>query len=164
MTTKHRPQPVFAGLLALAALAWCFVDCSCSPAQSSRDSGPSVRDERGPDAAPKKNSRKHRRKGRKDRRSPTKLPGGVPEKVALVLKHVDDNGRAPQGYVGGRTFANREKRLPRSDKAGRPIRYREWDVNPKVRGRNRGAERLVTGSDRSAYYTADHYRTFIKIR
>ena len=46
----------------------------------------------------------------------------------------------------------------------RAIAYQEWDVNPKVEGVNRGTERLVTGSDGSAYVTADHYRTFTKIR
>jgi ribonuclease T1 len=59
------------------------------------------------------------------------------------------------GYVGGRTFQNRERRLP-------PGRYREYDVNPKIPGQTRGPERLVieqrTGK---AYYTGDHYVTFI---
>jgi ribonuclease T1 len=63
-------------------------------------------------------------------------------------------GEPLPGYVGGRVFENRELRLPKG-------RYREYDVNPKIRGRNRGPERLVierrTGK---AYYTQDHYRTF----
>ncbi|MGO9868230.1 MAG: ribonuclease domain-containing protein [Rhodomicrobium sp.] len=42
--------------------------------------------------------------------------------------------------------------------------YQEWDVNPRVPGVNRGAQRLVTGSDGSAYYTDDHYKTFTQIR
>ncbi len=66
-------------------------------------------------------------------------------------------GRPLPGYVGGRTFENRERRLPRG-------RYREYDVNPRVPGKHRGAERLVieqrTGK---AYYTDDHYRTFVPI-
>jgi guanyl-specific ribonuclease Sa len=37
-------------------------------------------------------------------------------------------------------------------------------VNPKVEGVNRGTERLITGSDGSAYVTADHYKTFTKVR
>ena len=49
--------------------------------------------------------------------------------------------------------------------SGKGITYREWDINPKPSGPGgRGAERLVTGSDGSAYYTADHYQTFIRIR
>ncbi len=55
--------------------------------------------------------------------------------------------------------------MPRARRAAaEPITYQEWDVNRKVSGVNRGAERLITGSDGSAYYTSDHYRTFTKIR
>lgn len=80
---------------------------------------------------------------------------GVPDKVFDVLAKIQArDGQPLLGYVGGRTFENRERRLPRG-------RYREYDVNPKVPGRNRGAERLVieqrTGK---AFYTDDHYRTF----
>jgi guanyl-specific ribonuclease Sa len=99
----------------------------------------------------------------------TKLPpGGVPQKAALVLKSIDETGRAPEGFEGGRRFLNLgrdgEQALPRVDAQGNTIQYREWDVNPLVAGRNRGAERLITGSDRSAFYTSDHYRTFVRIR
>lgn len=89
---------------------------------------------------------------------------GVPEKALKVLKHIDDHDRAPDGFEGGRNFGNFERRLPQTDHTGRRIRYREWDVNPLRPGVNRGAERLVTGSDGSAYYTDDHYETFKKIR
>jgi guanyl-specific ribonuclease Sa len=96
------------------------------------------------------------------------LPRGVPAKVATVLKHIDETKLAPKGYEGGRTFLNLgrdgEESLPRRDAQGRAISYHEWDVNPHVPGVNRGPERLVTGSDGSAYYTGDHYRTFTKIR
>ena len=96
------------------------------------------------------------------------LPAGVPAKVATVLHHIDTSHKAPAGYEGGRTFHNEgqggEQQLPQKDKEGNAISYQEWDVNPKVQGVNRGAERLVTGSDGSAYYTSDHYRTFTKVR
>ena len=81
----------------------------------------------------------------------------VPQKVIEVLNYVKAHGEAPKGYVGGRVFQNREHRLPET------TTYNEWDVNPKVNGQNRGAERLITGKDKSAYYTNDHYRTFKKI-
>ncbi|WP_020468991.1 dienelactone hydrolase family protein [Zavarzinella formosa] len=90
-------------------------------------------------------------------------PKGVPDKAMKMLAHVDQHGDAPDGYEGGRTFGNFEKRLPADDK-GRKIKYREWDVNPLRPGVNRGPERLVTGSDGSAYFTDDHYSTFKKIR
>lgn len=83
---------------------------------------------------------------------------GVPQKVFDVLAEIQARrGQPPPGYVGGRTFENRERRLPKG-------RYREYDVNPKRPGRNRGPERLVieqrTGK---AFYTDDHYRTFTPI-
>jgi guanyl-specific ribonuclease Sa len=53
--------------------------------------------------------------------------------------------------------------LPGTDANGTSVTYREWDVNPYT-GANRGAERLVTGSDRSAWYTNDHYNSFVRIR
>lgn len=89
---------------------------------------------------------------------------GVPEQALRVLRHVREHGEAPPGIQGGRTFGNYERRLPLRDAEGRAIRYQEWDLWPKVRGRNRGAERLVTGSDGRAWYTADHYRSFKEVR
>lgn len=82
----------------------------------------------------------------------------APQKAYDLLNRVEARNGAPlPGYVGGRDFQNRERRLPWG-------RYREYDVNPKLRGRGRDAERLVieqrTGK---AYYTGDHYRTFIPL-
>jgi ribonuclease T1 len=87
----------------------------------------------------------------------------IPAKVFKVLSYVKTHGEAMPGYVGGRTFQNRERRLPRSSSSGEKIRYQEWDVNPKRSGQNRGAERLITASDQHAYFTDDHYSTFIQI-
>lgn len=98
------------------------------------------------------------------KRDEIELPAGVPAKVGKVLKYVDEHGKALAGYEGGRNFLNAEKHLPRQDADDKPIKYREWDVNPHRPGVNRGAERLVTGSDGSAYYSNDHYRSFKKIR
>jgi len=86
----------------------------------------------------------------------------VPAYVVEVLDYVRTHQKAPDGYVGGRQFYNRENRLP--DKVDNQIiKYQEWDVHPKKKGQNRGAERLVTGSDTSAFYTSNHYKTFIPI-
>ncbi len=99
---------------------------------------------------------------------PIQLPLGVPRKVKAVLRYIDENGEAPPGFVGGRVFSNDgrqgEQILPQVDADGDPIAYQEWDVNRRVPGRNRGAERLVTGSDGSAYYTDDHYNTFKRMQ
>lgn len=88
----------------------------------------------------------------------------IPTKVYDVLAYVRENNRAMNGYVGGRQFGNYEKHLPRQGASGRQIAYREWDVNPKKRGRNRGTERLITGSDGRAWFTGDHYNTFTEIK
>jgi guanyl-specific ribonuclease Sa len=99
---------------------------------------------------------------------PIHLPPGVPLKVEAVLRYIDENGEAPPGYVGGRVFTNDgrggEEVLPRVDLDGDPIEYHEWDVNRRNPRKNRGTERLVTGTDGSAYYTDDHYQTFKVIR
>jgi dienelactone hydrolase len=91
-------------------------------------------------------------------------PRGIPDKVLKVLEYVDKHGEAMDGYEGGRTFGNFERQLRITDAKGRRIKYREWDVNPLRPGVNRGAERLITGSDGGAYYTNDHYSTFTRIR
>ena len=84
------------------------------------------------------------------------VQAAVPLSARETLNAIETrHGDPPPGHIGGRTFQNRERVLPRG-------RYREYDVHPKVPGKNRGAERIVidqrTGK---AYYTADHYRTFI---
>jgi guanyl-specific ribonuclease Sa len=82
----------------------------------------------------------------------------VPNRAVEVYQHVLRTGRAPDGHVGGRVFENREQRLPAGG------RYQEFDVNPKVNGRRRGAERVVVDLDTGAgWYTTDHYRSFITI-
>ncbi|HEU4684536.1 MAG TPA: ribonuclease domain-containing protein [Nitrospira sp.] len=90
--------------------------------------------------------------------APRQVERVAPKKAYDLLALLRERQGEPlPGYVGGHPFHNRERRLP-------PGRYREYDVNPKIRGRSRGAERLVidqrTGK---AYYTDDHYRTFIPL-
>lgn len=57
---------------------------------------------------------------------------------------------------GGKHFGNWEGLLPKN------VNYVEYDVN-KYTGANRGAERLVKGSDGNIYYTSDHYKSFSKL-
>jgi ribonuclease T1 len=109
--------------------------------------------------------RKKKHKKKKDENSQNntdkiKSNGEIPSKVYDVLSHIKSNGKPIEGYVGGRKFGNYEKLLPQEDEEGRKVQYQEWDVNPKVEGKNRGTERIVTGSDGKAYYTNDHYRSF----
>jgi len=97
-------------------------------------------------------------------RSPDQLSGSpqadraAPEKAYALLETLNQRHGVPlPGYVGGKIFHNRERRLPRG-------RYKEYDVNQKVPGRSRDAERLVIEQDSGkAYYTDDHYRTFLPL-
>ena len=91
-------------------------------------------------------------------------PDNVPPQVRQTLAYIRQHGYAPPGYVGGRVFGNYEGVLPRYNAKRKRIEYREWDVRAKAEGRNRGAERLVTGNDGRAWYTADHYRTFVEVK
>lgn len=60
----------------------------------------------------------------------------VPDKAYDVLETVKkQNGAPPKNYKGGEKFKNRDKELPEGGQ------YREYDVNPYVKGVNRGTER-----------------------
>jgi ribonuclease T1 len=88
-----------------------------------------------------------------DRSSSAALAEARDVLAAIEARH----GQPLAGYVGGRVFHNREGRLP----AGR---YREYDVHPRTAGQDRGPERLVINQATGrAYYSADHYRTFVPL-
>jgi len=88
----------------------------------------------------------------------SQLERTAPHKAYNLLTTLQQRDGAPlPGYVGGREFQNRERRLPLG-------RYREYDVNRKIPGRSRDAERIVIEQNSGkAYYTGDHYRTFIPL-
>ncbi|OBB99605.1 MULTISPECIES: ribonuclease domain-containing protein [unclassified Gordonia (in: high G+C Gram-positive bacteria)] len=91
----------------------------------------------------------------------------VPAQVTKTLSLIDAGKWPPDdasGTKGGTNFGNFEGRLPKKTSSGKRITYTEWDVNRREAGRSRDAERIVTGSDGSAWYTADHYNTFVQIR
>lgn len=75
-----------------------------------------------------------------------------------------NNGNVATGYKGGTQFMNYEENLPTTGKSGDVIMYTEYDVNPYVKGVNRGAERLVVGINGESYMTFDHYQTFYRIK
>jgi guanyl-specific ribonuclease Sa len=83
---------------------------------------------------------------------------GVPEQARQVLEAIQArSGKPLPGYVGGREFHNRERRLPTGH-------YREYDVNPKLPGRPRDAARIVIEQrTQKAYYSPDHYHTFLPL-
>lgn len=116
-----------------------------------------------PPATPKPDKPASGGRGRDVQLPTTNGNADVPKYAIEILQYVRAYGEPPGGYVGGREFMNKEKRLPAKGIDGKKIRYSEWDVHPRKEGQNRGAERLVTGSDHSAWYTRDHYKSFTKI-
>ncbi|MES2798248.1 MAG: ribonuclease domain-containing protein [Bacteroidota bacterium] len=85
----------------------------------------------------------------------------IPEKSYEIRDYVRKNGKAKFGYIGGREFKNLEKLLPQKTLNGQKIIYQEWDIHKKITHKNRGKDRLVTGSDGKDYFTNDHYRSFL---
>ena len=83
--------------------------------------------------------------------------GELPIEARATLELIKSGGPFPYRQ-DGRVFSNRERLLP-LEKRGY---YREYTV--KTPGaRDRGARRIVAGTDGEYYYTDDHYRTFRKI-
>ena len=83
-----------------------------------------------------------------------------------VVESMDRTGRPPTGVAqggrrGGRrgVFEHAERRLPVHPSGY----YHESDVWPP-RAAGRGADRLIFGRDGEVYYSADHYRTFVRLR
>lgn len=83
-----------------------------------------------------------------------KLPPEARQTVRLIRR----GGPFPYARDGA-VFGNREGRLP----AQRRGYYREYTVvTPGAR--DRGARRIVAGRSGEYWYTADHYRSFQRVR
>ena len=86
----------------------------------------------------------------------------LPGEARQVLAQIRVGG--PFRYErDGVVFGNRERQLPAHPRGY----YHEYTV-PTPGAKNRGARRIVCGGPKAApdacYYTADHYRTFARIR
>jgi guanyl-specific ribonuclease Sa len=75
----------------------------------------------------------------------------------------DPEGSSPVPKGKRSEWGNAGQRLPSYTPNGTMITYTEWDIESHPHGQ-RGANRLITGSDRSAYFTGNHYRGFEAIR
>ena len=82
----------------------------------------------------------------------------LPLEARATLELVKSGGPFPYPQ-DGRIFSNRERLLP----LHRRGYYREYTV-PTPGLRTRGARRIVAGAAGEYYYTADHYRSFKRIR
>ncbi len=82
----------------------------------------------------------------------------LPPAARQTLARIKQGGPFPYAKDGS-VFHNREGRLPARPRGY----YREYTV-PTPGARDRGARRIVAGRDGDFWYTADHYRTFQRIR
>lgn len=81
----------------------------------------------------------------------------LPREARTTLNLIRQGGPFP--YLrDGIVFANRERRLPSAPRGT----YREYTV-PTPGSRDRGARRIIAEGNRQYWYTADHYRTFMRI-
>ena len=82
----------------------------------------------------------------------------LPAEARHTLALVKAGGPYPYRQ-DGRSFGNRERLLPQRDHGY----YREYTVQTPG-ARDRGARRIVGGKGGEFYFTADHYRSFKRIR
>nr|WP_229848549.1 ribonuclease domain-containing protein [Streptomyces melanogenes] len=95
------------------------------------------------------------------------MRAAIPERAFRTLELIDAGAWPPSdgsGTRGGATWPNRNQALPRTGGDGNPIHYQEWDVNHKKPGQARDSERIVTGDNGSAWFSADGLRTFQRMR
>ena len=81
----------------------------------------------------------------------------LPIEAHATLELIQAGGPFPYRQ-DGRVFGNRERLLPRKPRGY----YREYTVRTPG-APDRGARRIVAGSDGEYYYTDDHYRSFRRI-
>ena len=82
----------------------------------------------------------------------------LPPEARQTLLLIKQGGPFPYGKDGS-TFGNYEKPLPPRPRG----HYREYTV-PTPGAKNRGARRIVASRDGTYFYTANHYRSFRRIR
>lgn len=82
----------------------------------------------------------------------------LPPEARETIQRIRDGGPFPF-RKDGTVFANREGLLPAAPRGS----YREYTV-PTPGRRDRGARRIVAARSGELYYTADHYRSFRRIR
>lgn len=84
--------------------------------------------------------------------------GELPAEARTILRLIDQGGPFPYRRDGV-VFGNREQRLPIKPRGA----YREYTV-PTPGASGRGARRIVAAESGERYYSADHYRSFRRIR
>ena len=145
MSPGRRLTVALVGLIALVVIGWFVKDTTSGsetpPASSS--SAPSGSQEAVPGAS-----------SGMDVQALSKLPA----EAAKTWKLIEANGPFPYPRNDGVTFQNREKRLPAKNSGY----YKEYTV-PTPGSQDRGARRIVTGSEKEVFYTGDHYSSFVVV-
>ncbi|MEV6718676.1 ribonuclease domain-containing protein [Lentzea sp. NPDC051208] len=145
MSPGRRLTVALVGLLALVVIGWFVKDNSSEPPpQTTR---PVVTGTAEAETVPGANSGL-------DIEALSKLPA----EAAQTWKLIEAKGPFPYPRNDGVTFQNREKRLPAKDSGY----YKEYTV-PTPGSPDRGARRLVTGSEKEVFYTGDHYSSFVVV-
>lgn len=88
---------------------------------------------------------------------PARPLSALPPQVAETWHTIQRGGPFPYRKDGA-TFENRERLLPSRPRGY----YREYTV-PTPHRTDRGARRLITGKWPEAYYTEDHYQSFVSV-
>ncbi|MEV7396085.1 ribonuclease domain-containing protein [Aeromicrobium sp. NPDC092404] len=82
---------------------------------------------------------------------------GLPPQAFETIALIEAGGPYPFDRDGA-VFMNRERRLPAHERGY----WREYTV-PTPGESDRGARRIVAGRGGELYYTADHYRSFVRV-
>lgn len=82
----------------------------------------------------------------------------LPPEARVTLRLIENRGPFPYPR-DGIIFGNYERRLPSQSRGY----YHEYTV-PTPGAHTRGARRIISGEAGERYYTADHYRSFQRIR
>jgi ribonuclease T1 len=88
---------------------------------------------------------------------PVRALSELPAEAAGTWRLIEKGGPFPYREDGS-VFGNRERLLP----AEKPGYYREYTVGTPG-SEDRGARRIVTGSEGELYYTEDHYSSFVVV-
>ncbi|HEX7308343.1 ribonuclease domain-containing protein [Lentzea sp.] len=145
MSPGRRLTVALVGLVALVVIGWFVKDgTTATPPENAK---PSASSSAAAGAVPGA-------KSGMDVQALSKLPA----EAVKTWKLIEANGPFPYPRNDGVTFENREKRLPQQ-KSGY---YKEYTV-PTPGSPDRGARRLVTGSEKEVFYTGDHYSSFVVV-
>lgn len=87
----------------------------------------------------------------------------IPRAAYTALLYYQLHKEAPPGFNGIKEFRSSKSGLPEIDQNGKPVAYIESDIFPVVPNINRGNQRIIVSNDGTAYFTPNHYQSFIEI-